>query len=321
LASVLAARGAIGMAKSDDNTPSPEEMRRRLAEWRAKALAGFPYERIQVPGAEAYVNWRRLKAEKRAAPVVLGDDDAVSQTMENLAYQVSRSNEFPDRQQILRHVQVTLAAAQKLRHPQDLRAMRADAESAAQASWDQMMKDDPDAPLPTMTVMNPDGTSRNLTRDEFIATVEQSRNRPEPVGTWPTEELRPTPDDQGVTVAFQNLERKPLDTVNIAIIPTEDWTEIPAYLGWGGWNECPAPEYHVAALRGWRDRYGAELIGLGSDVVNLRTTRFAATREEALDLAREQYLYCADIVDQGTGSLSLLAANLMVDPWWFFWWD
>jgi hypothetical protein len=55
--------------------------------------------------------------------------------------------------------------------------------------------------------------------------------------------------------------------------------------------------------------------------VNLRTTRFAATREEALDLAREQYLYCADIVDQGTGSLSLLAANLMVDPWWFFWWD
>jgi hypothetical protein len=38
-------------------------------------------------------------------------------------------------------------------------------------------------------------------------------------------------------------------------------------------------------------------------------------------LAREQYLYCGDIVDQGTGTLSRLATALMADDWWYFWWD
>jgi hypothetical protein len=53
----------------------------------------------------------------------------------------------------------------------------------------------------------------------------------------------------------------------------------------------------------------------------LRVARRPATREAALELAREQYLYCNDIVDQGTGSLSGLAASLTTDDWWFFWWD
>src|SRR5262249_5046813 len=109
--------------------------------------------------------------------------------------------------------------------------------------------------------------------------------------------------------------------VHIAIIPTDDWTTIPAYLNWGGWNACPHPEYHIAALRSWRDRFGAELVGLSFDVMNLRVARRPATREAALELAREQYFYCGDIVDQGTGTLSRLAATLMTDDWWFFWWD
>jgi hypothetical protein len=46
-----------------------------------------------------------------------------------------------------------------------------------------------------------------------------------------------------------------------------------------------------------------------------------ATREEALELAREQYFYCNDIVDQGMGSYRRLAAGLMASDWWFFWWD
>jgi hypothetical protein len=29
----------------------------------------------------------------------------------------------------------------------------------------------------------------------------------------------------------------------------------------------------------------------------------------------------APIVDQGTGSYSVLAAELMAHEWWFFWWD
>ncbi len=43
-------------------------------------------------------------------------------------------------------------------------------------------------------------------------------------------------------------------------------------------------------------------------------------RREALKLAREQYLYCGDIVSQGVGSIAGLAAILEVSTHWYFWW-
>jgi Domain of unknown function (DUF4253) len=45
------------------------------------------------------------------------------------------------------------------------------------------------------------------------------------------------------------------------------------------------------------------------------------TREEALALARDQYVYCADNIDQGVRTYSALAAALMESDWWYFWWD
>ena len=135
---------------------------------------------------------------------------------------------------------------------------------------------------------------------------------------WPDEDVAPM---NGPTVTFDLLARKPLERCHVALIPTRDWTEIPAYLGYGGWNDCPAPEYHVAAMRAWRDRYGAELVCASQDVLEFRVARPPATREEALALAREQYEFCADIVDQGVGSVGALAAGLLNASWWYFWWD
>jgi len=77
----------------------------------------------------------------------------------------------------------------------------------------------------------------------------------------------------------------------------------------------------VAALRSWRDRLGAELIGLSSDRMDLRVERRPDTREQALELAREHSVYCNVIVDQGEGTPSMLAACLIADNWWNFWWD
>jgi hypothetical protein len=89
----------------------------------------------------------------------------------------------------------------------------------------------------------------------------------------------------------------------------------------GGWNACPAPEYHVAALPSWHERYGAELVAIGGDVIELRVSRRPAGRIEALTLAREMYLYDEDIVSQGTETFAMLAATLMASDWWFFRWD
>jgi hypothetical protein len=38
-------------------------------------------------------------------------------------------------------------------------------------------------------------------------------------------------------------------------------------------------------------------------------------------VAREQYAYCPDIVDQGVGSIGELAAEHVCSPSWYFWWD
>jgi Domain of unknown function (DUF4253) len=136
-------------------------------------------------------------------------------------------------------------------------------------------------------------------------------------GSWPaTVEAINSP-----TVTDDVLSRKPLERVYILIFPASADHEIPAFAGWGDWNENPPPEVHVAMLKKWNEKYGAELVGMTGDVLNLRVSRRPVTKEEALALAEEMYHYCGDIVTQGVGDLAVLAAMLMVSDYWYFWWD
>ena len=139
-----------------------------------------------------------------------------------------------------------------------------------------------------------------------------------PLGPWPTTVEDPGP---GLSVASDLLSGKPRDKVHILLVPASNSWEVPAYLRWGNWNACPPPEYHVAALRSLHDRFGAELIGINGDTLNVRVDRPPSDRKQAVALARELYGYCPDIVDQGVTSISALAASLMASRWWYFWWD
>jgi hypothetical protein len=143
----------------------------------------------------------------------------------------------------------------------------------------------------------------------------EEEDREPPLGDWPSE----ISVSSGLSVVT-DFAVGIRSNVQIALIPTDDPSTIPAHLHWGHWNACPPPAYHVAALRAWRTRYGAELVGMDGDTLNLRVSLRPASRDEALKLARMQYLYCNDIVDQGVG-LRALAAYLMEQDWWFFWWD
>ena len=152
--------------------------------------------------------------------------------------------------------------------------------------------------------------------ESLIPEDEHEELQPEE-GEWPEE----APASPGLSVTYDVLTGQPHRQIPIALIPTDDPTTIPAYLRWGGFNACPNPEYHVAALRHWRDRYGAELVGLDMGTLNVRVARRPETRDEALALARLQYDYCDDIVEQGVETLSALGASLMAHEWWYFWWD
>jgi hypothetical protein len=105
--------------------------------------------------------------------------------------------------------------------------------------------------------------------------------------------------------------------VTIAYIPTQSSADIPAYLKLGSWNAVPEAEVFVALLRKWRREYGAELVALSTDTIDIRVTRRPTTRQEALAIAREHAKFCPST----EVTLAERAAELMQLDWWHFWWD
>jgi hypothetical protein len=78
---------------------------------------------------------------------------------------------------------------------------------------------------------------------------------------------------------------------------------------------------HAALWRYWQERYGATVACIANDVIEFTVSKPPRTREQALELARQQYVYCADIVHQGVGTVEALAATMMNSSVWYFWWD
>lgn len=136
-------------------------------------------------------------------------------------------------------------------------------------------------------------------------------------GEWPDEEF----DPMGIVTHLDVLTQKPLREVMIGLLKVKSPPEVFAQLRWGGWNDCPFAQEHVAIHRYWAAKYGAEVVSVTGDIVQCTVARPPQTRQESLALAREQYLYCSDIVDQGVETVSNLAATLMRAPVWYFWWD
>jgi hypothetical protein len=109
--------------------------------------------------------------------------------------------------------------------------------------------------------------------------------------------------------------------VFIGLVPVDEPWLVPAYLKPGGWNECPPPEVHVAFFHRWHQRYGAVVTTITNDVIEFAVSRPPRSADESLALAREQFVYCSDIVHQGVGSVGNLAASLRGSSYWYFWWD
>jgi hypothetical protein len=130
----------------------------------------------------------------------------------------------------------------------------------------------------------------------------------------------------------------PPSTAPIALVPVDAGWKVPAYLEItfsDAWDTAPparlptgdraldavAPWGHIAMLKRWHERYGAELVAATSGQMELSVQHPPATYEAALALAGEQYVYCPDLVEQEVGSLTALATLLVGSPVWRFWWD
>ncbi|HSG35242.1 MAG TPA: hypothetical protein VLA37_11950, partial [Sphingomonadaceae bacterium] len=72
------AKKAIAQPASNPNQAKHEELV-------ARTLAALPYERISVPGKDAYQHWQRLKGEGRGWPVVIGDNEDLNRIAEQFS--------------------------------------------------------------------------------------------------------------------------------------------------------------------------------------------------------------------------------------------
>lgn len=109
--------------------------------------------------------------------------------------------------------------------------------------------------------------------------------------------------------------------VHVGLIEIERPEHLFARLGFGGWNDCPAPHVHVALHRYWQTKYRSIPVALSADVVECFVPNPPTTTPDILTLAAEQHAYCPDIVEQGFGSKAKLAASLAGANVWYFWWD
>lgn len=138
------------------------------------------------------------------------------------------------------------------------------------------------------------------------------------VGEWPGDVLS---EPIELTVHRDVLTGKLKPRVAIGLFAVAAAWEVFPKLGWGNWNECPEAAVHAAVHRYWGERYGAEVVAITQDVVQCIVARPPVEPAACMLLAREQYAYCEDIVEQGVGSIANLAATLQNSPYWYFWWD
>jgi hypothetical protein len=108
----------------------------------------------------------------------------------------------------------------------------------------------------------------------------------------------------------------------IGLVDADAGYVVPGMLTWvGAANYDMEPADHVAVLKYWHDRYGAELVGLGLDTIELWVPRPPADPITAMAVAEQQYWYCQDVVDQGVRTVDALAAIQVPARRWLFWWD
>ena len=108
----------------------------------------------------------------------------------------------------------------------------------------------------------------------------------------------------------------------LAKIPVKNPWEVFVYLPFGNWNECPDTPELMAAAKYWLQRYGAVPAAMTHDELEFDLPA-PISKENAMEVAVEQYGFCPDIVDQEPedATVGALADVLRQSTVWYFWWD
>jgi hypothetical protein len=124
-------------------------------------------------------------------------------------------------------------------------------------------------------------------------------------------------DDDAVASVVANLPGR------LGLVAVARPADVPATIGWlGATNYLGGGELSIA-LRSWEDRYGAELIRMGSDYAELAVRNPPRTHQEAVVAAAEHFAVCPDVISQNDDGYSPTeyADSLIGASEWYCWWD
>lgn len=94
----------------------------------------------------------------------------------------------------------------------------------------------------------------------------------------------------------------------------------PLIIPMGGYNECPQPLYQAALFKHWQDEFEMMPLAVTQNTWVVRAGRLPATDNEALQLAKEHFMFCQYVLDS-FDSVGQYASYLKCNEIWYFWWD
>lgn len=273
---------------------------------------------LVVPGKEAEHVWsqlRRISISTGYWPVIVSDEDELDGIVENLSCHL----EFDQKAQIWKPRKVAYNSGDIVIDEADRTAQIFRQLKELEGSADPIDCDGKGHVKPSLSELVIAGEKLNM--DKWLHLKCAVRlGVDEDEGEWPVDVI---PDNK-----FQALQTwdpecgsRELDEVFILLVRADYAWEVPAKLLYGGWNDCPVPQVHVGFFKRWFKMHDAEIISVGRATIELLVGKPPTTREDALEIAREQFVYCPDTVDQGAGNVSSLAAELLNGRVWHFWWD
>lgn len=108
----------------------------------------------------------------------------------------------------------------------------------------------------------------------------------------------------------------------LGLVHTERAADIPAVLGWTGMINTTSDIAAISAvLRSWEDRFGARLVTLGFDALELAVAAPPTSERRALRVAAEHIAFCRENFTAQPGDLRAFSKTLVNTPRWRFWWD
>ncbi|MDT7726315.1 MAG: hypothetical protein QOI21_2891 [Actinomycetota bacterium] len=112
-----------------------------------------------------------------------------------------------------------------------------------------------------------------------------------------------------------------LEPCRLGLVAADRSADIPALLGWSGTLDTTDDVAAISAvLRSWEDRFGARLVGLGTEDLVLSVAAPPTKIERAMKIAAEHRSFCQRQFNTQPGNLREFAQGLIDREVWRFSW-